>query len=445
MLKQTVILTGLLYVSPALGLLADILFIRHFGVGEVVDVYRVCLALMLIGSGIMAGTLLRYALVPQLAAFQSRGDLTGGLRFAAVFSGVVFLAVMPVGIISIVAPAWILGHLAPGLSAETLTASAPLMVVAGMGLLLLLAVSCANAVLQFFGHYWVSTVGQIALNGAVVISLVLIDWNPLSLAEQAYELSLVLAAGLAVTCVVSAGLLVKQCGDAKGWKATRKGWLKYDLKLALVVIAPQMLIVLSEIVRPIIVNRELSMVSVGSIAMFSYAFRLLMIAHLPSLALSTVVFPGFAKSFADGDLQRVRRMFVKGLMVVATACVVVSVAASLCGDVIVGLLFGSADLTERSLGDISHLFKILVMGTLAGALVQYVQQAAYATRQVRSVVGYSVMALVLVPLAVIYGRTIGGINGVAIGYVIINTVLAIAFAVITYLGINRKLKSPDRR
>lgn len=373
-------LMALMYLSPAVGLLLDNILARSFGVGSTLDIFRLVTTFMLLGVGLVAGTLLKYAIIPELAKAKAANDIRGGLMFVLILVLLVFALMLPMIITGIFAPQWMLHFLGPGLpiTPEAYT----LIQVATLGFAFMILLSAGGAVLQFYGSFWAQPMGQLALNLGLMLVVLVFAVNVTTPAAQLKILTCGLALGIFGYVMIFCFLLAKLW--RKNLRAEILGQSSHSsnntwasmLKVAFLALVPQMLIMGSEIIKNIATNRALSYAEPGSLALFTFVAKLLMMVSLPVIAITTILFPQDAKDHATG-LQAAQQT-IKQLNHLFIVTMVIACGLFLLAPFVLYILFGLAQLTQKDFEALTTAFRILIWLAPASAVSLYITNQYYA-------------------------------------------------------------------
>jgi peptidoglycan biosynthesis protein MviN/MurJ (putative lipid II flippase) len=383
--RKAAVLTGLMYLSPALGLLLDNLLARHFGVGTTLDIFRLVTNFLMLGTGLVAGTLLKYAIIPELAKTKANDDLRSGLMFVSVLAGLVLALMLPLIGLGLFAPQWLLHLLGPGL--PYLPEADLLVQVACVGFALMIISSAGGAVLQFYGTFWAQPAGQVALNSAVVLAISLFAAQAPTPAAQLQLLTYGLLAGVVGWIFIFAVLLTNLWRRELGqiWARTKRPTALRAIALAAIMaLAPQLVIMGSEILKNILINRALTFAEPGSLTLYTFAFKMLMLAVLPILAITTILFPTLAK-VSTKTVKDKNTKFNQQLSQLFILSVIFFIGLWLGAPIILKLLFGLANLSTKDTQLLLETFRILLLiipcYTVSLCLLNYL----YALRKIKAV------------------------------------------------------------
>jgi peptidoglycan biosynthesis protein MviN/MurJ (putative lipid II flippase) len=381
-------LTILLYLSPAFGLLLDIIFIRVIGAGEVMDVFRILMAFMILGNTVIAQQLFKYVVIPKLSQYCAEGKDSECITFTHHFMAFIMLLLIPVLFYGVIYPQHILAFLAPGLSTEAFVQAIPLMQIIIVGFVCTTLAGAVSALLNFYGNFWAQPLGQILINVAVVIGLILFGYNA-AFFEDAYQMiGLSLMVGIGVMTALTL-FLYAQIANVKG-----KSFKLQPLTFALIIlplIIPQMLMLASELMKPIVINRTLSTMEAGSAAIYMLGFKLLMLAAIPTRSFLTVFFP----SMSNQTTAETKEFIMKSFLVMSLRLFIVSIAiAVMCyifADVIIGIISYLSNLEIKKADNLLAIFKIFLIFIPFAALGNYFIQQAYAVHKRWLVMAYSLI------------------------------------------------------
>jgi len=437
--RKTFILTILLYLSPFIGLLLDNLLARYFSIGVVLDTFRLTTNFMLLGTGLISGTLLKYVIIPELAHYKAEDNIRGGLVFVTVVTVLVVGLMLPLIFIGLFFPSWLLHILGPGL--EIVSGAETLLQVASIGFSLMIITSSFSSVLQFYGIFWGQPTGQIALNGSVLVGIVLFAGSAVTPYDQLKVLSVALGTGVAGMVGVLSFLLLslwkKELQTPHLTAAPQP--IGVFLQKAVKGLLPQIVIVGSELLKPIIVNRTLSHLDSGSIALYSFGFKLLMLSNLPIRAITTTVFPKMSKHHAEGLSKKLLSTLHKATFIILLLTILIAGLLWHESDLVVKTLFGIASLNEKDQRILIELYQTFVFFSPFAALGLLYSEVAFASRQASAVMIYSIINLVLLYIALTYIGSHTEAISVAKAYISTQGLTMSALAIVVYFRL-RKLK-----
>lgn len=405
LLRKSLILTMLLYLSPVVGMLLEIVMIRVFTAGSVLDTFRALMTFMMMGQGVITSQLLKYALVPQLAQFRVENRDREGLHFALYFTGLVVCILSPVLVVGLVWPEQLLYFFAPGLDADLITMARGLVRVTATGFILLTIVGSMSAVMNFYGVFWGQPLGQVVSNLVILLAVYCFGAHA-AFPEQQFGL-LEISVGLGLVLMVL--LMLWQC--AKVWVHTAPASSSMNFlvqfRLSLVMLLPQLVIIAAEVIKPLAVNRTLSQIGVGSIALYLLAFRLQMIGNLPAKAMTTVLFPDLSRLKSEASSVVLMKRLAQGSWQVFILTALISVLLWFCAGLVVDLIAHFGKITVQQQNTVLALYQVFLLFSPFGALGLFYMETAFAYKQTGMVLVYSVINTALIvlvlPLAIAEG------------------------------------------
>lgn len=423
-------LTVLLYLSPVVGLLVDVVFIRRFGAGEVMDLYRVLMSFVIMGNGLLSAQLFKFVVIPQLAKYKNDGQDGDGLRFAERFTAVVFVIILPIVCMGVFAPSVMLDFLAPGMAGAMTSQSLVLTQIATIGFAATTFVGALSSVLNFYGNFWGQPLGQILLNATVVAGLMLFGYGVENHGAQIELIGYAMASGIflmVVVCVIPYLGIRKRC--------MQNGHSNHSLKTSFLVILPlllpQFVLLGSEMYKPVLINRTLSYMDAGAVALYLLAYRLLMLGSLPVQSVLTVLFPNMASRNISEDAGAVLNRFVKVTTSLFVSTALCSAALYLFAHIIVMALSLLSDLDDDKADVLVRVYRLLLFFAPFGAIGNHFIQTAYASKLRSLVMAYSLGNVAL--LALFLPMSIGnGAEGVASIFVSVQSASFVVFGLVLY-------------
>jgi len=233
----------------------------------------------------------------------------------------------------------------------------------------------ATGVLYAHRVFWLPPAIQLVGNVAIVLSV-------LSLGRTLGALSLVIGVLVsavmgAMVCLVKLIPLMRQAGALFPWKldVTHPGVRKM-LTLAL----PLLETVLLGQWAGIVINRVLSELPPGSLALFGYAWKLCLVVSVLPLALATVLFPRFAETHQSFTGEEFRGMCMRAMrmalfIVLPLSCLLEALRSS-----VVALLFQRGAFSSQASETVAKLFELLVLSAPAAVASTYMEKIIYAVQ-----------------------------------------------------------------
>jgi O-antigen/teichoic acid export membrane protein len=207
--------------------------------------------------------------------------------------------------------------------------------------------------------------------------------------------------------------------------------------LAAAALAPQLAIMATEIIKPLLVNRYLSYLEAGSIALFGMGLKLLMLSNLPMRAVVQVLFPNFAKLHAGQAQEKLKTQvrFAALRMFAATACF--AALLWLLAPWVVGLLFGLGNLSADRTELLYAMYRAFLFFAPFATLGLLFQEIGYATKQGHKVLLAQLanIGLLLVMLPTLIQSV--GLMGAVYAYVSSQILCMCLMAMFVYLGLKK--------
>jgi len=402
-------LTFLAVLSPAAGLMVEIVLAWRFGASGVVDAFRVATLVLVFGNQLFLNHVLVHVIVPLFSQYRAKGLRQEGWRLA--FSLGVILGAVSLAFVWWVwtNPGALVGLLAPGLSGAAKTATLQLVRYFSVTLILMVWSGIIGGILQVFRVFWVPLASQILSNLLVIAAIFTIggEWESGALALG------VLLGSFAMLALHLYLLLFRVARDTDiQWvECLRMGpWDGVIRALRLAVPLVVMLIVTQWFL--IVINRTLSEMPPGTIAEYGYAYKLSLLATLVPLSLTTVLFPAFSDAYADDDSVEFSRLVMRSIKMLLLLTIPLTALLFVMRESIVLLLLQWGDLSSRAAHEISGLFGILLVGQTASILSILLAKVAFSRGDTKLPAAVQVILALLIALSVPYAGTIAGAKGV---------------------------------
>lgn len=431
-------LTILLYLSPIIGVLVDIMFIRRFGAGEVMDVYRVLIGFMLLGNGLFSAQLFKFVVIPKLAMYKAKGQNAEGLLFAHRFLIIIFALFAPVLAIGFFNPLMMLEFLAPGLSEAVTDKGFFLARIATFGFAVTTLVGALSAVLNFYGNFWGQPLGQIVLNAVILIGLLAFgQWaqtqgDQIAVVQYALLIGILLMGGISVYLYRD---IQTQVGHAQ-----HKDSFFASLLIILPLLLPQLILLASEMYKPILMNQTLSFAGAGAVALYQLAFRLLMLGGLPVQGLLAVLFPNMANNSKIDSAEIQYKTYIKTISALFLGTLGIVIMLWLLADIIIGLLSLVSDLDTGNEDLLLGIYRTLLYFSPFGAIGLYAIQAAYSNQLNLIVMANSILTVILLLTFLPQGEGIDPLDIVQI-FVVIQSATFLLIAMIVLFILYKRIKT----
>ena len=368
-------LSGLAVLSPLAGLAVEISLAWRFGASPTVDAFRIGMLLLVFGQQLFVIQILPHVVVPVFAEYRARGQEKEAWHVALSLANLLIVPAILVSVFVFFYPEAIVGLLAPGLAGEAREMASVFVRWFMPAASLLVWSGAATGVLYAHRVFWLPPAIQLVGNVAIVLSV-------LSLGRTLGALSLVIGVLVsavmgAMVCLVKLIPLMRQAGALFPWKldVTHPGVRKM-LTLAL----PLLETVLLGQWAGIVINRVLSELPPGSLALFGYAWKLCLVVSALPLALATVLFPRFAETHQSFTGEEFRGMCMRAMrmalfIVLPLWCLLEALRSS-----VVALLFQHGAFSSQASETVAKLFELLVLSAPAAVASTYMEKIIYAVQ-----------------------------------------------------------------
>ena len=384
--RTSLILAGIAMGAKLLGFARDVVLAAQFGATRETDAF-----FLVFTFWFQFGLLLLFAMskvvVPRYVALDGDRDASGRLVGSVLVAVVVVL-----GAATFVGWAFLepmAAAIAPGFDADSLALTVRLLEIALPTAVLCGVAGLFLAVARARGHFFVGDLGLLAVNGGVIVGLVVFG-STLGIASAAWGLT----AGIGVTTVVLVGYAVlhrvplRAPGGADGMRV-----LAFSVAILSFGGAGGHAMTL--------VNRFFfGLLPEGRLTCFGYAERALMLPlTIAMYALMTTLLPALAKRFRDGDRAAAEGMAMGALRVLLFSLVPVVLFMAVASEPIVRLLFGRGAFGEEDVALTGLLIALLVPAAVLAVGRSVIAELFYADRDVRTpvlaaVVGVAVCLIV---------------------------------------------------
>ena len=443
--RSAVVLTVLSVLSPLSGLVMEMVLAWRFGASGTVDAYRIAALVLVLGTQLFFGYLLPHVVVPLFAEYRAKGLEYEGWRLT--FSLALILSWVTLIFIACV---WsdaeaLVGLLGPGLETSGRKDAQLLMRCFSLAFLLMVWSGVASGILNVYRVFWLSAIAQILPNLFVVL-VVFAMGKALGVGVLAlgillgYTVMLGLFAYALFRISKGAGIRLSDCLKV----GPRDGLLK-----ALHLSIPLIVTIFIGQWGIIFINRALSGMSLGTLAEFGYAWKLLALISLIPAGLATVIFPAFSEAYANNNRFEFSRLVTRAIRM--TLLLTLPLAAALFVEriPIVSLMFGRGGMSITAVTETAQLFGILLIAAPAGALNAALCKVAFSMHDTKSPTAVALISALAITGMVPYAATVSGADGVALAYGAIiwgSTLLMLGYQIFRYrimplMGILRYLST----
>jgi putative peptidoglycan lipid II flippase len=395
------------------GLLREIELAGTFGVSESADIAVILLTLpdllvnLLLSGGISA------ALIPRLRALPLAESIQ---FFRKVIWWVLLVFAVPAAAV-VMAPSYLLGVFAPGLSLNSL---APLTTLAiAVAIPLTAASGVTSAGLNARGQFFVAGCGTLFFN-TVIITTIWIN------ASSSVDPHAMLAVGVLIGALIR--LATQVASLPKAWlvgesclklpdSAFLKGFMSAVVSTSMALLVPVVIRALVSIGQP------------GAIASLNYALKLVEVpVGVFITSVSTVALTQLSVHHGRGEVQEARRIRDQG---VRKAVINALAAASLLAyfaESIVGLLYSGGPMNAHSLDRVATLTRVLLVGLPFLAISSISSAELYARSKHSVVMRGTTMSLLLFPVFLMPGVLKASERMLAFAAVLFQATLALILA-----------------
>lgn len=370
--RQAALLIALGLLSPASGLLVEMVLAHRYGSSAAVDAYRVCSLAVVFAQQTLMMQLLPNVLVPLFARARAEGAADHAWTVSYALMGAAALAGLALIVLLWKAPGLLAGAMAPGAGEGTRAHLAGLGMHAGAAVLFISVSAAIGGVLQAHRVYHAAQSGQIA--GNLALAWLAHAGTPETLG---YALS---ASGLAVLAVHAACLArLRRERPAAG---RRQGALPARALAAEVagLSTSSLAILAAQQLGVWWLNRTLAAGEVGDMANFGYAWKLQIAMALVPFSMATVYFPLLAERQAAGDREGVIAIASRLLRMTLGVGAAATLALFLFRLPVTGLLFGRGAMSPPAVAAVAALFGVLLTGSALSVFQNVAIRICYAVR-----------------------------------------------------------------
>ena len=419
--------------SPLAGILVEISLANTFGSSALVDAYRVSFLLLMFGTQLFFGQLVTGVLVPLIADYNSRGKEQLGWQVAFSIAAAIVLITLP-GVIFIVAKPEILQQLiGPGLAGEAALQAQLMLRFFAIVFVIYIWTGVINGLLHSYHVFWVQPVGQLITNVTLVCLVILAGR---SMQEWVFVLAFGLVSVLSILFYVISirNVAIRHSISLSSCFYFKLSLIPYDvLRLAI----PIIVLIFATQWSTLVINRNLTELSVGAVADYGYALKLQMLGSLLPLTLATVLFPRLAHAASGKDMATVAHLASRGVQWMLFISVPAAVIVFFVREPLVAMFYQHGEMTKEGIHRISNFLGILSFVVPVAALNHLLFKVSYSMKNsVAPLIGQLIVAVgvtFLASMASSYAQE----YGVIAAYVSL-TWLAVIFLIV-YLQHNYQL------
>ncbi len=389
LLKSLAAVSSLTMLSRVLGFVRDTIIARTFGAGVASDAFVVAFKLPNLLRRIFAEGAFSQAFVPILAEYKTQRGEEATRTFLAYVAGLLTLALALITLLGILAAPWIVWISAPGFAdePERFALTIDLLRVTFPYILLISLSSLAGAVLNTWNRFSVPAFVPTLLNVSMIVfslwltpyfdpPIMALGWAVLvgGLAQFLWQLPVLKKIGILVLPRLS-------LRDTGVWRVLRQ-------------MGPAIFGVSVSQISLIINTIFASFLVAGSVSWMYYADRLM---ELPSgvlgVALSTILLPALAKTYASADREEYSRLLDWGLRLCILLVLPCTLALAILAEPLVVALFQYGKFTAYDAVMTQQALVAYAVGLLALILVKILAPGFYAQQNIKTPVRIAIISL----------------------------------------------------
>jgi putative peptidoglycan lipid II flippase len=347
--QGSVVLILSFFTSAVLGALRQVLFNAQFGVGVEANAYYAAFRLPDTIYILIAGGTLSNAMIPVLiGTFRKDGEEAGYRLISLVFTSLMMVMTVVVGLLMIFAPLFVRYVLAPGFDAETAALTVTLTRIKLVQPLILSAGSVATAVLNSRNRFLLPAISIATYNFTLIGGILLARvYPPIGI----YGPTL----GTVVGALLQVAILWPGIGVLRGHQ-----WLVWDpadrrLREVVYLLIPNGLSAVVNYGGAIVDTAFASLTS--QLVALPAVYNAMLLANLPvtllGYAVGLAAFPRFAERAEAGEWRGVRRLVLAVLGIACSLSLLAMATIYLFGRLVVRLLFEHGQF-DAAAGDVTY-------------------------------------------------------------------------------------------
>lgn len=408
------------------GMVRDMLIAAYFGTGYMGEAYMTATKLPTTLFDIVIGGVISSSFIPIFNGIIKKESKEEAMKFANRFIGMIMLITVLITAFGIICSDWLIGLMAPSLSAETQQLASllssimfPMIIFTG------LAFSFVG-ILQSFGEFNIPAVMSLVSNLAVIIYFPVFGKR-----FGVYGLSVTMVIAWSLQAIIQIPSLKKFGYKFRPTLNFKDKGIRDAMKLA----GP---LLISTWVQPLysIVNTRLASGVSGGITMLEYANRLyLVIVGVFSFVVTNLIFPKLSRSNAEGDPNGVRDILatsMKSLLIVILPimCMIIILAVP-----IVSVIYERGQFTSADAYSTGIALSCYSVGMVGFAVNEILAKTFFSMKNSKTpmITAIASMAANIAAAYTLSGRL--GINGLALATAAGSTVNA----VLNFIFIRRKM------
>ncbi|MGB6432237.1 MAG: lipid II flippase MurJ [Candidatus Acidiferrales bacterium] len=373
--RAAIALTILSLLSPVAGMAVEMALAWRYGTSSIADAYRIGSMLLLMGQQLLVLQILPHVLVPVFTDCRARRGAAEAWRVAQGIGNVFLLGAGLFGAAQFLWPKAVVWLLAGGLAGPGRAEALAFVRWIGLAYAPLVVTGVATALLYTQRIFWLPSVAQLARNlllAAIVVVAARATSGPLIFAT---------IVSVAVGSALTLGRLVPLVRKDRARASFAFGLRDPDVRRGLALSIPLLGMFLAGIWSPLVINRVLSGLPTGSLAVFGYAFKLGLLISLAPLTLATVLFPRFADERSTGAPADLETLGTRGLRMGLFLAAPTAAWALALRRPIVALLLERGALGAQASAHVAQLFGLLSLSTPAVVIITHAQKMLYARQQ----------------------------------------------------------------
>ncbi len=371
-------LSALAVLSPLAGMAVEITLAWRFGTSPAVDAFRIGALLLVFGQQLFVIQILPHAVVPVFAEYRAQRQEKEAWQVALALGNLLLVPTLLASLLVFVHPEPVVRLLAPGLTGEAKATAALFIRCFFPACATLVWSGVAAGILYAHKVFWLPPAAQLVGNLVLIAAILGLGriLGPISLVVGVL-LSAVLGAAL---YAVKLTALMRRAGVRFAWKlGIRHPGVRKTLRLALPLLGT---ILLSQWVA-IVMNRTLSALPPGNLALFGYAWKLGQLASLIPITLATVMFPQLADARFSSTGEEFRHLCTRALRMALFLTIPLACLLYVLRHALVTLVFERGAFSADASQAVARLFGLLLLGAPAAAALVNMEKMFYAGQRMR--------------------------------------------------------------
>jgi putative peptidoglycan lipid II flippase len=423
--RATIALTVLSLLSPIAGMAVEMALAWRYGTSSVADAYRIGSMLLLIGQQLLVLQILPHVLVPVFADCRARRGAADAWRVAQGIGNIFFVAAGAIGAAEFIWPKPVVWLLAGGLRGPARVEALAFVRWVGLAYAPLVLTGVATALLYARRIFWLPSVAQLARNlllAAIVLAVARTTSGPLIAAT---------IVSVAVGAAMTLGRVFPLARKDHVQPSFALGLSDPDVRRGLLLSIPLLAAFVAGIWSPLVINRVLSGLPTGSLAVFGYAFKLGLLISLAPLTLATVLFPRFADERSAGASADLEALGTRGLRMGLYLAAPMAAWALALRRPLVALVLERGAFGTLATAHVAQLFGVLSLSTPAAVIATHAQKMLYARQQAWLPAGVTFASCLVLTAAVAWAAR-WGTDGMACLYTALGWAGAVALLAALY-------------